>query len=62
LVVGGYDGVVHGLLTELDITVKLNYVVSEIHYSLDDGVKVTANDGSEVIGDFVICTIPLGVL
>jgi len=58
LVTGGYDGVVAGLLKDLDV--KLNSIVTEIDYS--DSVTVKLADGSEIKGDFVVCTLPLGVL
>lgn len=62
LAVGGYDGIVHGLLSGLEIELKLRQVVSEIDYSSNNGVNVKIVDGSWVQGDFAICTVPLGVL
>ena len=60
--IGGYDGVVHGLLQGLDIEIRLNSVVREIDYSGVSGVTVKMTDGSQITSDFVVCTIPLGVL
>jgi monoamine oxidase len=62
LAVGGYDGIVHGLLSGLDIDLKLRQVVSEIDYSSNNAVNVKIVDGSWVKGDFAICTVPLGVM
>jgi monoamine oxidase len=61
-VIGGYDGVVHGLLYGLDIEIRLNSVVREIDYTGVSGVTVKMNDGSQITSDYVVCTIPLGVL
>ncbi len=60
--IGGYDGVVHGLLYGLDIEIRLNSVVREIDYTGVSGVTVKMNDGSQITSDYVVCTIPLGVL
>jgi monoamine oxidase len=62
LVVGGYDGIVSGLLKGLKIDLKLNKVVSTIDYSATSGVTVRMIDGSSLKSDYVVCTIPLGVL
>jgi monoamine oxidase len=51
-----------GLLEGLDIDIRLNNVVSEIDYSGVSGVTVKMTDGSSLTSDFVVCTIPLGVL
>jgi len=37
-------------------------VVSSIDYSAKSGVTVKMTDGSSVTSDYVVCTIPLGVL
>lgn len=62
LVIGGYEGVVSGLLSGLNIDIKLGHVVSEIDYSGVSGVAVKMADNSTLTSDFVVCTIPLGVL
>ena len=62
LVIGGYDGVVSGLLSGLKIDLKLNNVVSSIDYTGKSGVTVKMTDGTSVMSDYVICTLPLGVL
>ena len=62
LVIGGYDGVVSGLLSGLNIDIRLSQVVSEIDYSSVSGVTVKMTDGSSLTSDYVVCTIPLGVL
>ena len=60
--IGGYDGVVSGLLSGLEIDIWLNNIVSEIDYSGVQGVTVKMADGSQITSDFAISTIPLGVL
>lgn len=60
--IGGYDGIVTGLLSGLNIDIKLKHVVSEIDYSAVSGVTIKMSDGSSLTSDYVICTIPLGVL
>ncbi|KJZ79042.1 hypothetical protein HIM_01815 [Hirsutella minnesotensis 3608] len=66
MVVGGYQGVARGLLhcpTTLDMTTK--FPVKEIKYHKDDLAKpaiVESEDGATVEADYVVCTIPLGVL
>jgi monoamine oxidase len=53
---------VSGLLSGLEIDIRLNNIVSEIDYSGLQGVTVKMADGSEITSDFAISTIPLGVL
>ena len=61
LIVGGYNALVEKLGDGLNI--ELEKVVNKIEYlKSDDGVKITCNDGSEYTADYVICSIPLGVL
>ena len=62
LVIGGYDGIVSGLLSGLKIDLKLSNVVSSIDYSAASGVTVKMTNGSSLTSDYVVCTIPLGVL
>ena len=50
------------MLSGLNIDIKLSHVVSEIDYSDVSGVTIKMADGSSLTSDFVICTIPLGVL
>jgi monoamine oxidase len=50
------------LLSDLKIDLKLNNVVSSIDYSAKSGVTVKMTDGTSVTSDYVVCTIPLGVL
>lgn len=47
LVIGGYDGIVRGLLSGLNIVLKLQRVVSEIDY-YSSNVTVKMTDGSWV--------------
>ena len=53
---------VHGLLQGLDIEIRLKSVVREFEYSGVSGVTVKMTDGTSVMSDYVICTLPLGVL
>lgn len=57
-VTNGYDRIVNGLATGLDI--RLEHVVRRIEHSAA-GVKVTTNKGN-FAADAVLVTIPLGVL
>ena len=50
------------MLSGLNIDIKLSHVVSEIDYSAVSGVTIKMADGSSLTSDFVVCTIPLGVL
>ena len=61
-VIGGFDGVVSGLLSGLNIDIRLSQFVSEIDYSGVSGVTVKITDGTSLTSDYVVCTIPLGVL
>jgi len=61
LIVGGYNSLLDKLSEGLDI--KLNMPVTSIEYKSEDKkVSVTCKDGSEIIADYVICSVPLGVL
>ena len=61
LIDGGYNSLLDKLSEGLDI--KLNMPVTSIeHKSEDKKVSVTCKDGSEIIADYVICSVPLGVL
>jgi len=57
--VGGYDKVLKPLLTGFDLA--LNAPVSHVAYEAGDGASIAAGD-QVYEADFVICTIPLGVL
>ena len=46
-----------------DLDIKLNMPVTSIEYKSEDkNVSVTCKDGSEIIADYVIYPVPLGVL
>lgn len=55
---GGYDQIVRGLATGLDI--RLNSVVRRIAYG-DDGVRAITDNG-DFSADYAVVTVPLGVL
>ncbi len=58
IITNGYDKIANHLAQELDI--RLNTRVSTIDYTTEE-VKVTA-DGNVITGDFVVVSVPLGVL
>ncbi|MBE9115014.1 FAD-dependent oxidoreductase [Lusitaniella coriacea LEGE 07157] len=58
ILINGYDRVLETLAEGLDI--RLNTIVTAIKYG-SEGVTITTNTG-EVAGDYVICTVSLGVL
>lgn len=61
LIIGGYNSLTSKLAEGLNI--ELNKVITKIEDVVDDKqVKVTCRDGSEYVADFVICSVPLGVL
>jgi len=45
-VYGGYDAIPRGLIHGLDIDLRLGKVVTEIDYSLSNGVIIKMKDGS----------------
>lgn len=59
LMVVGYDSIVSGLLT--GVNVLLDHVVADIRYDSIEGVVVTTNRGA-IQADYVVVTLPLGVL
>jgi len=54
-----YDRIIDYLATGLDI--RLNEKVTEIAYDLD-GVTVSSASGKKITAQYVVCTVPLGVL
>ncbi len=62
LMIDGYQPLINGLAAELlqKSLIQLEQPVTEITYS-DQGATVTAN-GISYTADYVICTVPLGVL
>ena len=66
MVVGGYQAVPRGLmLSPVPLTVLRNKAVRSISYSAHGGsrqAKVVCEDGYAVDADYVVSTIPLGVL
>lgn len=66
MVIGGYQSVARGLLhctNMLDLTAR--FPVKRISYDADEAagsVSIEAEDGRVVEADWVVCTVPLGVL
>ncbi len=58
ILVDGYDSILTPLSQGLDI--RLNTIVTAIKYSNEE-IRVATNT-EELLGDYVICTVPLGVL
>lgn len=63
----GYDGVLKAMLAQAgvkeDEVVKKGNVVEMVEYAGADGVvQVTTRDGTVYEADYLVCTIPLGVL
>ena len=61
LMVMGYDGVVTGLLATPGIVVALEHIVMDIKHEDVGGVLVATNRGT-LAADYVVVTLPLGVL
>ncbi|KAI9015515.1 amine oxidase [Hyaloraphidium curvatum] len=66
-VTSGYDGVLKQMLKRSDFdegSILLNKPVTSIEYGdlKAPGVKITTQDGSVYMADYVVCTIPLGVM
>lgn len=59
MVVGGYDAVATGLLA--GVKVLLNQVVTLVQYDTT-GVTVSMKNGNTMRADYVVVTVPLGVL
>ena len=65
LMVLGYDTLASSLLSSHpSITVLLEHVVTEVHHNHDPetGGCVVVTDKGAIAGDYVVCTLPLGVL
>ena len=60
LIIGGYNSLIAKLADGLDI--ELEKVVEKIEYTNDKKVSIKCKDGSHYMTDYVICSIPLGVL
>ncbi len=62
LMIDGYQPLINGLAASLlqDDRIQLEHFVTQITHS-DSGVQVTAN-GTTYSADYVICTVPLGVI
>jgi hypothetical protein len=59
LMIGGFDGIASGLA--VGQTILLNQVVSRIAYNATQAV-VTTSSGRQFAADYVVVTLPLGVL
>lgn len=65
MVVGGYQSVARGLATlPAPLKIQHNAAVKHISYSADSSAqaKITLEDGNSIEADYVVNTIPLGVL
>src|SRR5690606_15787409 len=58
----GYQGVVNGLATDLHDHLQLNQVVTHINYKNSRSIFVSTKNGYHYSADYVICTLPIGVL
>ncbi|MEC9267408.1 MAG: FAD-dependent oxidoreductase [Alphaproteobacteria bacterium] len=59
VVANGYDSILKPIADGLDI--RLSTPVRSIWYDEDEGVEVTTDQGA-IAADYVICSVPLGVL
>jgi len=59
-IVSGYTPIIKDLAKHLQDKIYLSHQVNRLEYT-DDGVLIETNQGT-ISADFVICTVPLGVL
>lgn len=62
LVLNGYKDIIAKLAAELQGPILLNHVVTKIDYSNNSHIIVTTKDGQQFKGEYVISTLPVGVL
>ncbi|MFW2569700.1 flavin monoamine oxidase family protein [Legionella sp. 29fVS95] len=62
LLLHGYKDLVNGLAKNIETHILLNQVVIKVNYQNSEAIVVSTNNNKKFIGEYVICTLPLGVL
>jgi monoamine oxidase len=62
LVLNGYDTLINGLAKPFRNKIKLNTPVTQINYQDPNNIIVTTQSGAKYKAQYVICTVPIGVL
>lgn len=62
LMLCGYKGIINHLAAELVGPILLNHMVTRVDYSNKNHIAVTTNNGEQFFGQYVISTLPVGVL
>jgi monoamine oxidase len=58
----GYKDIMNGIAKDMDKQILLKHIVKKVDYQDKTTVVVTTTDGQQFNGQYVICTLPLGVL
>lgn len=59
---GGYTKLIERLTQQLRHSIRFDFVVKKINYENEGKVRVTDTNGTILTADYVIVTVPLGVL
>lgn len=62
LLTQGYQDIIHGIAKDLQNHILLNQIVTKVNYQNKEAIVVSTAHGKQYIGEYVICTLPLGVL
>ncbi|CEG58869.1 flavin monoamine oxidase family protein [Legionella fallonii] len=58
----GYQDIINGIAKKVNPHILLKQIVSKVDYQNKEHIVVTTTDGKQFTGEYVICTLPLGVL
>ncbi|CAM2803107.1 Monoamine oxidase [Legionella steigerwaltii] len=62
LLTHGYQDIINGIAKEVSPHILLKQIVTKIDYQNKEHIVVTTADSKQFTGEYVICTLPLGVL
>lgn len=62
LLLHGYKDLINGLAKDMKSHIHLNHLVTKVDYQNKQAIVVSTDNNKKFIGEYVICTLPLGIL